>query len=607
MESSLEHEDLLIKLRAKLNEGKIKLWDPPYISSDDQNTESFLELANAYAIDLSIDVNIIIDGLKELQQHSIERSKANEEYKETGCATLRVKTTGPGNKGVIRVVRKLTIMGSELMETVAEALGVESPRVKLIFNGKVIKSAPSLAEQGVNNGIQLMALIMAESPEQVKKEDNMYMEMKETLDDATLLSEYVDELADDEEYMRLEDQSGNTIELPRAEKRALSVGLAMHSRGRAAIKKHDYSLALVLLLEADRQLSECRSQILSSVDNWAVLQLDIAWCYLCLRSLQSANDAATRLTRAELAFRKTYGEEHERLIALKGTAENERVLFMRLYLLQGIVAYHQNKRQEARALLEKAERELNSLQVDETSVEAVMELGWSRGQACTGLRATNGDVNRAHHYLEEKKKERDAARKSSRDARESRALGVCMDGSTVSVDLVRSLQEMGFSRRLAVLALRNSNNNVTDAVRLINDHPDLLRDSDASDQDETSSSSESQVEADARLLEELKIMGYPVEQASAALRAANNDLNTTIEMLSSGDCSQPCQSSNPSTSESAEASRKRQKNEERIKKRKAREEALRRLRNAIRADDEDYLDTSLTDESHFLAQYKSLL
>lgn len=44
-------------------------------------------------------------------------------------------------------------------------------------------------------------------------------------------------------------------------------------------------------------------------------------------------------------------------------AANERVLLMRLYLLQGIVAYHQNKRAEARALLEKAENELNFLRV----------------------------------------------------------------------------------------------------------------------------------------------------------------------------------------------------------------------------------------------------
>lgn len=28
---NLEHEDLLIKLRAKLNEEKIKLWESPYV------------------------------------------------------------------------------------------------------------------------------------------------------------------------------------------------------------------------------------------------------------------------------------------------------------------------------------------------------------------------------------------------------------------------------------------------------------------------------------------------------------------------------------------------------------------------------------------------
>lgn len=37
----------------------------------------------------------------------------------------------------------------------------------------------------------------------MKKEDNMYMEMKTVRDDATLLSEYVDELADDDEYMQV--------------------------------------------------------------------------------------------------------------------------------------------------------------------------------------------------------------------------------------------------------------------------------------------------------------------------------------------------------------------------------------------------------------------
>lgn len=47
---------------------------------------------------------------------------------------------------------------------------------------------------------------------------------------------------------------------------------------------------------------------------------------------------------------------------------NERVLFMRLYLLQGIVAYHQNNRAEAKRLLDKAEEEINALRVNNKTV-----------------------------------------------------------------------------------------------------------------------------------------------------------------------------------------------------------------------------------------------
>lgn len=53
--------------------------------------------------------------------------------------------------------------------------------------------------------------------------------------------------------LQLEDQSGKAIKLPPAERRSLLIGLALHERGRAAARKQDYSLALVLFLEADRQ------------------------------------------------------------------------------------------------------------------------------------------------------------------------------------------------------------------------------------------------------------------------------------------------------------------------------------------------------------------
>lgn len=41
MDNNLQHEDLLIKLRAKLNQEKVKLWEPPFITQDNEITQDF--------------------------------------------------------------------------------------------------------------------------------------------------------------------------------------------------------------------------------------------------------------------------------------------------------------------------------------------------------------------------------------------------------------------------------------------------------------------------------------------------------------------------------------------------------------------------------------
>ncbi|XP_052749675.1 NEDD8 ultimate buster 1 isoform X2 [Galleria mellonella] len=610
METNLQHEDLLIKLRAKLNEDKIKLWEPPYIQPDNGISQSLQELAKKYSTALSIDLDTILQGLHELQLHSVDRSKANEEYKETGFATLRIKATIPGERPkIMKVQKKLYVMGSDLITAVAEEIGMAQIRLKLIFNGKVIKPTSSLEEQGIKNGVQIMALIMSKTPDEVKKEDEMYLEMKSTREDAALLSKYADE-----DYMKLEDQSGKAIELPAGERRALLVGLALHERGRAAARRQDYSRALVLLLDADRQLSECSSSILKSVDNYAVLQLDIAWCYLCLQSLSSATDAAARLARAEASLLRIYGEQHQTVAELKGNLATERVLLMRLYLLQGIVAYHQNKRAEARQLLDKAESELNLLRVDETSVCALVELGWSRAQARGGLRAAGGDRDRAHLLLAARRDaRRDLRRRASDDrrrAREERKRGLCADGSAVSPQLVRGLQAMGYTRRRATLALRAANNRAAEAVRLIQEQPELLADSeDSSDDTETTSSDVSLVEPDNKLIAELEAMGYESEEAKAALRVTNNSLDEAANLLVASGGHIVDGAANPTDpSTSAATSSKKKPNKHKKSKRKEEcEMALERLSSAIRTEEDDHLDTTLIEEEEFLAQYKSLL
>lgn len=73
------------------------------------------------------------------------------------------------------------------------------------------------------------------------------------------------------------------VHLPPAEKKAIMMALAMHEKGRAALKRDEYNEALVYFLEADADFKACSSTLLESVDNYALLNLDIVWCYVMLK------------------------------------------------------------------------------------------------------------------------------------------------------------------------------------------------------------------------------------------------------------------------------------------------------------------------------------
>ena len=84
----------------------------------------------------------------------------------------------------------------------------------------------------------------------------------------------------------------------------------------------EFSRAALYQLACDRGLfccSKCGSALLGSVDNYAVLQLDIVWCYRALEALSCLDDGKNRLQRAEDCFLKCYGEQQERLRMIKVT------------------------------------------------------------------------------------------------------------------------------------------------------------------------------------------------------------------------------------------------------------------------------------------------
>ena len=68
--------------------------------------------------------------------------------------------------------------------------------------------------------------------------------------------------------------------------------------------------------------------------NFAILSLDIAWCYLACHAVSELPDADLKLQRCEEKFKASYGSNMERVAALKGSQSNELALMARLHLLQ---------------------------------------------------------------------------------------------------------------------------------------------------------------------------------------------------------------------------------------------------------------------------------
>lgn len=103
-------------------------------------------------------------------------------------------------------------------------------------------------------------------------------------------------------------------------------------------------------------------------------------------------------------------------------------------------------------------------------------LGYSIAEARLGLRATNGDVNLAANYINEKREKRAQSRRKAKAdrilQREKKKLGKCKDGNQyVNPEFVKMLVNMGYNREAARIALQNTNNNISEGIQFIQENP----------------------------------------------------------------------------------------------------------------------------------------
>ncbi|XP_045479093.1 NEDD8 ultimate buster 1-like isoform X2 [Harmonia axyridis] len=463
----LKREDVLMQIREKLRNDKIKLWLEPYYNKTKGSVEEELKkLAEDFATSLNIDYSTCLEVLTDLQESSVENLKQNTRYKESGLATLKIKILH--QQSPAKIVRKellLTIKAIELKTLLMPDVTVSESGLKLISSGKVLLDNESLINQGVKHGNMILAIIVGDAQSEIKENEDQIKELEGIKSDSRLL-------ALDDQYMELQDQFGNTIRMPPSEKEAFVIAMTLQKKGEAAMKRGDYSKALVMFLEADEEYKQCNSKWLAAVDNYGLLDLDIAWCYLCLQSVSNLPDAQERLKRCEEVFNRTYGRNFERVVAVKKYSGIEEAQVMRLHLLQAVIFYHQNKRNEALRMFQVTESELKNLKIDETSVLHLLELGYTLNEAKKALRATKGDLSQAVAFINETKEQEQRAKAKELLEKERKKLGLCADGKQyVEANFLQILVNMGYNREAARIALQKCNNIITNSIQYIQDNP----------------------------------------------------------------------------------------------------------------------------------------
>lgn len=602
-------DNIFNQVRLLLQSQSIKLWEEPYYSEDLGSIEASIELlADEFSAQLGIDASRCKCVITELQDNALRKLAARKEFNETGLATFKVRRIDNrnGTTNILDIKCDLNELGSTLQAAIATKLQLsDANHVKCISAGKIVNPNATLASQQLKNNQQLIVII--------GQGDNHNGALHERINKIKEDVEAV--VSSQNQLMEMEDQDGNPVFLPPNENRSLLTGMGYCQKAKAAMHREDYEEALLLLLEADEQFNGCNSKFLESVDNYALLNLDIVWCYLCLKNVNQLPDAERRLNICERSFRRSYGENYSRLYALKGRGCPERALIMRLQLLQGVVLFHQNRRDAAYERFEAAAAVLGELKVNDEQLLLLVEMGFDVSDARLALRSSSGNVERAVQFIQQRKQQLSDARKQSKTERAMHrryAKEAIKDSDWVNPRSVCTLTDMGFDRRLAAEALKRTENDVPRAVELLQTSSAELR--------ATLPATES---ADDDQLAALLQLGFLEPAARAALESAHNDLLQATDFLlkalqSEEELLQTVErvkklaigDNDATASTSQGAAPSFPLIDTVLQKAKAEidaYQAYKRLHADLSQNDQDYLDLPLQQEEQLLAEYRNLL
>ena len=262
--SSIVQEATLSRIRNVVNENKIKLWTPPYYDKDNPEDDAkLLQLASTLAVTLEMDDVEILEGLKKLQRNALEKLVAREKLAKSNEMTIKVKA--PKTKlGTFPLTLDGNSNVSVLVAEILEKLGETESNVslRLISGGNTLVENKTLLEQGVKPGVTVMVL-------KIKTDNRTWAIVEEQRQYLNTVRSDAEVLCNDkDDRLEIINQTGERMQLPREERNALIMAISLHEKGRAAMRRLEFELGLILLTEARDEYRKCSVELLKPVDNY---------------------------------------------------------------------------------------------------------------------------------------------------------------------------------------------------------------------------------------------------------------------------------------------------------------------------------------------------